>query len=265
MAPCLSRVGVVAGALLVAACAAAPDEGQASSRAGVHGSPRSAPYAGVSNARDPIAACGDGPHVDLVVTLMELRDTGEIAPLPRARVTFDACPSYAVTTDEFGMATARVPRGVPIVTTLSADGHVTSLISQNTLNDDAIVTDFLPTTAMAKALPGLSPDSGTIAVYLEALGSGACAYVDGASLRVVGHPEAKVVYMSTRWPVDPAPTTATASVGAVVFVTGLPDGDIELEGTKPGCRVSATSASSQTGRFEVAHGMWTVGNVFVDD
>jgi len=250
----LAVVGIAIVASLASACLSAPDTAAPSAIA-----------ARPSAARDPNAPCGDGDHVSLAVWLSDLRDDDTLGALAGATVTFDVCPGYSVTTDELGMATARVPRGVPIVTTLSAPGHVTSVVSQSTLDDDGQLADFLPTLHMAGALPGWSSDSAILAVYIEPIGSGACADVRGVSLGVVDHPEAHVYYMRPAWPFDPSPGGTSASLGEAVIFTGLPEGDVRLEGTKAGCTIKATLSPSQTGLFRLRRGAFTVGNVFVDD
>ncbi len=256
---------IAACATLVAACSAAPDDGAAKARSGVHGSPRPIPAAHPSVARNPLPPCGDGPYVDLALWLFELRDDGSRDVLPGATATFDVCPGYAVVTDEFGMATATLPRGVPLITRLSAPNHVTSIISQNVIGEDSRLSVFLPTDGASNLLPGFGATTPTLAVFIDAIGDGACASERGVTLRVVGHPEANVTYMSAGWPRDATPATTTSSVGQLVFFTGLSEGAVEIEGSKPGCSIKITAPSDQTGRFPLVAGAWTVGNVFVDD
>lgn len=264
MALLWATVGMAAGTALLLACSASPDDG-ASARSGVRGAPDPAPPVRLAVARDPLPPCGDGPHVDLAIWLFELRADGAAGVLAGATATFDVCPAYSVVTDEFGMATARVPRGVPLIARLDAPNHITSIISQNVLDQDSQLDAFVPTRAASDLLPGYGAGASVLGVYLDAIGAGACAHEDGVTLHVVGHPEVEAIYMRADWPRDRAPSTATSSAGPIVFFTGLGEGTVEIEGSKPGCAIQITGPSEQTGRFPLVRGAWTVGAAFVAD
>lgn len=255
------------GALAATACAAAPDDrgAQGSSdltaeRAQVVGAEQSTAGAAI-----PKATCGEGPFVELAAWTLELADRGE-SPLEGARLTFDVCPGYSVASNEFGIATAHVPRGVPVVTRISAPGHVTAIVSQSVLASDSIVTDLLPALAHADAIPGYAADKPSFALFVVAAGTGPCAYDSGVSVAVVEHPEIHALYMPPSWPYDAVVVNATATQrGGVAFVPSLAAGErVHVTASKPGCR-ARTVASEQTGEFVLENGAWTVGNVYVDD
>lgn len=262
-------LGVIALAFASSACSAPPGDRSDSAsgasdaiadRASLAESQRAAPSA-VLPQRD----CGAGPYVELGSWLLELGPYGQ-TPLEGATLSFDVCPGYAVRTDEFGIAKARVPRGVPVVARFSAPGHVTALVSQSVLDADSIVTDLLPTLSNADVLPEYAPDRPSFAIFVAPIGSGPCAFEDGVTLAIDGRPDARALYMPPSWPATTQPSTSSATErGGVVFFAGLSAGDrVHVVASKPGCAVR-TKEGQQTGEFALENGAWTVGNVYVDD
>jgi hypothetical protein len=248
-------------------CASSVDDGSASTNASVNrhlGSP--AALHGAASTRDtlPTAECGEPPYVELSLWMWELGDGG-VGPLTGATMTFSACPRFSATTDETGMLTAKVSRGLAVVPRITAQDHVPILVSESRLDADSTMSDLTPALARTDVIPSYAPDRPTLSVYVVGDGTGACASESGVALHVEGHPEARAVYMRPRWPRDPTPATGEISVGSVVFFTGLVAGEaVRIAGSKPGCTVRV-APSEQTGTFTLEDGAWTVGNVYVED
>src|SRR5438445_818144 len=81
--------------------------------------------------------------------LGEIRDDGELGLLPGGAMTFDACPAYSVVTDSAGLASAFVPPGAPIVTRLTAPGHIPVLVSRARIDAASVMSDVVPASARA--------------------------------------------------------------------------------------------------------------------
>ena len=258
---------LVALAVLANACSSGAGDGSDSTKSGVHGRVAPVLSSGMTTTRDtlPQAECGDPPYVDLTLWMWELGDDG-VRALDGTTLTFDHCPMFAAKTDAMGMLTAKVSRGVTVVPRLTTPGHVPVIVAESRLDGDSILSNFTPTFARTDVIPEYASDGPTLSMYLVAEGTGACAVERGVTLRVVGHPEARAIYMAPAWPRVSAPVGGDASVGSVVFFAGLTaDGaPVQVEGTKPGCVVRVVP-SEQTGKLTLENGAWTVGNVYIED
>lgn len=260
-------VAALSALAAVAGCSSSANDGSSSAVSSVNGhAPAHDPLHGAESARDtlPAVECGEPPYVDLALWMWELGAEGT-SPLAGATLTFNVCPRFSATTDAMGMVTARVSRGVAVVPHVTAKGHLPIVVSESRLDADSILSDFTPTLARTDVIPEYRAEGPTLSVYLVAEGTGACGAESGVTLHIEGHPEARAVYMRPSWPRDPLPATGDASVGSVVFFTGLAAGEtVRVGGSKPGCRVRVVP-SEQTGAFPLESGAWTVGNVYIED
>jgi hypothetical protein len=254
-------------ASLAIGCVASGDDGTRVTREGVHAGYGAPLPQGSLDRHAPETArprCGNGPWVDLEVWILELRDDGNVVPLPSSAIGFDACPGYAVATDVTGVGTAWVPLGSPIVTRITAADHVPLLVSTSRIAASSMLTDVMPTLTQAHVLPGWAPNAPALGLFVNALGSGACSDPRDVTLTVEGHPEAHAFYMRRAWPHDAAPAASASEAGDVIFVTGLGAGTVRITATKEGCSARMIE-EAQTGEFVLEPGAWTVGNVYVDD
>jgi hypothetical protein len=216
-------------------------------------------------------ACGSPPYFTYTMKVGEIAVGGGTSALSGATLTFDLCPELSVTTGTGGSASVSVQRGAAFTATVAATGHITVIAGEELVGvDDPLTIDhfveLLPTTSSA-VIPGYSADAPSFAVVIQA--DGISGSPCNTSINVHFDPPAGVTahYMLPGWPADVAELATDASVGPVVFFTGLTGTETTVPPSTTGGSEAACKAidhgppTHQTGRFKLAPGAWTVADV----
>ncbi len=248
--------------LLLATSCSSPEVGAKPTDGGVtHDASDSAAPADTG---DGLASCGGAPSFRYLLKALALQNDGTASLLAGATLSFDTCPGVTATTDAKGLATINVRRGVPFVPRVTAPGHMPllfgeTLVAVNDPRTDLKTAALLPILPTPPAIPYNSPTVPLLVV--DILANGACGPA-GTVVSVNGHPEAKMHCMMATWPSDPTePTICLASLGPIVFFTGLAGGTT-VQLTASGC-AGTTVVGTQTGNFPLENGVLTVANVTI--
>lgn len=218
------------------------------------------------------ASCGSPPFVLYHLKAGEIIKGGDQALLAGATLTFDICPGVSVKTDAVGEAFASVQRGIAFTATVSAPDHVSVIAGEELVPvDDPITEDrfvqLLPRND-AGVIPGYSADAPSFALVIQpdTTPGSKCTKTDNVQFQTPSGVSAH--YMLPDWPSDLAENTLNASLGAVVFFTGLSTSTTRVFRSSPaagddsGCTVVGDGAPlHQTGNFKLVPGAWTIGDV----
>lgn len=219
--------------------------------------------------------CGGPPYVTFHAKVGQLNFSGTGGVLPGASIAFDTCPGVTIETDASGEAFASLQRGVPFTATFTAPDHITVIAAEQLVGADESIDELrlvesLPNSNADSILVGYSATTPAFALVIEPRGS-TCNGTDRVVIKVAG---AQSHYMSPAWPPDTRECPGIVSCppdmgssGPVVFFTGLAAGDVTTVTTsRIGCNTAlSVPPLHQTGRFKLANGAWTVGNVAVLD
>lgn len=206
-------------------------------------------------------ACGPGPWVTLgiVVVALDLSNP-DGSLLPGAQFTSPLCPGLVKVSDEGGAIEGLISKDTPFYGRLQATGYIPELAPEEVFDADSTGNriELLPA-ILAGLLPGYAADASAIVVAAEKTQSdaGACSSLDGISLGVVGHPEARVTYFGAGpvpAPVPDASATTARGFAALTGLTGTAPGElVTLSATKPGCNV-VFARGPVTGRVPLENG-----------
>ena len=207
----------------------------------------------------PATTCGDPPYVHVVVNVYDYQSK---TPVVGAQLTTSLCPGSVFISDSTGKFDGQVSQGKAFDPRLSADSYVTARLGEEKLDADfTIAVPMLPE-AITLILPDWANDKPTSIAFIgpeSAIGdagadaadtSGPCEQVDGITLAVTGHPEAKIVYFKAgAIPTADSTLTATTSAG-FAEIANLPASvaPFQVTGTKTGCTVNFAT-SPLTGNY----------------
>ncbi len=222
-----------------------------------------------TDAAPSLAACGVAPYVKVGITVLGA-SLGDAPPrIGGAIFSSPMCTDLALTTDADGKTAGLIQKGLPFYGRFEAPGWANTLIPEQLFDADTPGLEVtLPPSLLGALIPGFGPDTSAIFVNGFKEGKGACAALDGITLSVTNHPEAKVVYFSTDAipaPVDGATATTTRGRAAINGLTLAPDEVlVTVEGVKPGCVVSFKKNTS-TGRLPLGKGALTIAGAYLRD
>ncbi len=204
-------------------------------------------------------ACGLAPWVTLgiVVVALDLANP-DGSVLPGATFTSPLCPGLVKVSDDAGLIEGQISKDTPFTGRLTAPNYISELAPEEVFDADSTGNriEMLPQ-ILGGLVPGYAPDASSIVVAAETTqdDAGACSSLDGITLAVDGHPEAKVTYFSTGsipLPVPDAGATTTRGFAAITGLTGTGQ-FVTLTGTKPGCTI-VFARGPVTGRVPLENG-----------
>ena len=216
----------------------------------------------------PATTCGDPPYVHVVVHVYDYQSK---TPVANAQLTTSICPGSVFVSDSTGTFDGQVAKDKAFDPKLSADSYVTMRLGEEKLGADFEISVPLIPEAITLILPDWSTSQPTSIAFIgpsSALGDGGvdaadtsdpCQQVDGISLTVTGHPEAKIVYYKAgSIPTADSTLTATTSAG-LVEIANLPTtaSPYQVTGTKTGCSVTFATPPL-TGNYSLENGVLTV-------
>jgi len=225
-----------------------------------------------ADAAPPFTPCGDPPYFTLRVGAQYLNISGEGDVLPGATVSIDLCPDVSLKTNASGEAVVSVQRGAPFTTTFSAADHVTVIAAELRVDvddtlDELRVGEILPLSNASSMLVGYAADTPAFAVVIEPDGIGGSPCNDTVNVHFLPPAGVTAHYMTPSWPPDTAEPLTDASVGAVVFFTGLTGSETRVPpattgGAEAVCKtIGQGPPTHQTGKVKLAAGAWSVANV----
>jgi hypothetical protein len=222
-----------------------------------------------AEAASELPACGAAPQVKVDITVVGAALSDKPPRVSGATFSSPMCPEITLTTDANGKTAGLIQKGLPFYGRFEAPGWANTMIPEQLFEADTpglVVT--LPPSLLGALIPGFGPDTSAIFVNGFKEGKDACAALDGITLTVTSHPEAKVIYFSTDQvpaPVDGA-TATTASGRAAIGSIAVAPGEtvVTVEGVKPGCVVSFKKDTS-TGRLPLGKGAITIAGAYLRD
>jgi hypothetical protein len=212
--------------------------------------------------------CGDPPYVHVVVHVYDYQSK---TPVANALLTTSICPGSTFVSDSTGTFDGQISKGLAFDPRLSADSYVTVRLGEEKLDADFTIGVPMLPEALTLILPDWSTTKPTSIAFIgnsAALDGGVdasvdaadpCEAVDGISLTVTGHPEAKIVYFKSGAIPSPDSTlTATTSAG-FAEIANLPTtaAPYQVTGTKTGCSVTFATPPL-TGNYSLENGVLTL-------
>lgn len=193
--------------------------------------------------------CGDVPFTVTVRT-----NAGNVfIPSPSVNVAFGCAFG---TTDDRGQATLMVSKGTVSALRFTREGLSPTLSGELTVDGAGGETVIVLRDTMGAKF-GLRADAPLLWVKVEP--GTRCSNVEGVTLSVDGHPEAKVDYVSGDGPIDPKATTT--SMAGTAFIRGLPAGArVHVHATKTSC----TLGPAHFGALPLENGVITSLQIFED-
>ena len=211
-------------------------------------------------------SCGSGPYAT-INALVTSYTTG--MPVEGVSLTLDPSPCSGTTwmTDVTGSATVKVTTGVAINPRAEAVGYLTERTGEQIYRGDFDSGAPMLPTLLVGLLPHWSataPDV-LVVVFVDSADAGAdagpCQTVSGATVSVVGHPEAVVTYYQTGGdggaPSPDSTLTATTDIG-LAEVSGLAGGaTVTLQVASSTCPTVSFTSYPHTGRYTLENGVLT--------
>jgi hypothetical protein len=192
-----------------------------------------------------LPACGDPPYTIEAGNVMLLGTDGTMTPKGGVTITPTLCPTVSQTTAADGKYGFRISSGKPV--SLRYEG---ADITKQLRGEYAFTTDStagLPT-VFPKTFTTILPDwgAGKAAIFATGRvtgGTGACATLDGVSVSVDGHPEAKITYYGESMPpMAMSGATATTKSGMVAITGIAAPASVKVVATKMGCMATFARA-----------------------
>lgn len=180
----------------------------------------------------PERSCGE-PAVP--VTLAVETNAGNVfIPAPHVQTTWSPCGVTALADDK-GEATAKLGAGQVMAVRLSGEGLLATHWPEFTIG---VMPERHTVRILRESMRApyrLTSAASLLWITVRAIG--ACE-VDGTTIEVVGHPEARLLYINADGAIDEA-LRSTSSMG-VALVHGLPEGTrVRAIAHKPGCSASS--------------------------
>jgi len=212
--------------------------------------------------------CGPAPWVNLgiVVVALDLANP-DGSVLPGATFTSPLCPGLEKVSDDAGVLNGLISQNVPFYGRLTATNYVSELAPEEVFDADSTGNriEMLPQ-ILSGLLPGYAADASEIVIAAEKTqdDAGACSSLDGITLSVAGHPEAKVTYFSAGSIPTPVPDAGATTTRGFAAITGLSGTGqfVSLVGTKPGCTI-VFARGPVTGRVPLENGYVTLMPAYV--
>lgn len=212
--------------------------------------------------RDPHPSCGPPPWDLLEGHVTDRQTDGMVgAPLGGVSISFPACPGTTVSTGTDGVFHMWMSNLMPSTRRYALADYIPTTTAEQAWPESYDKLDFAlrKTTTWSPLMPGFDTTHGFATIGIAPGTSGACAAVDGVSIAINGHPDAKVMYVDGNPPTPVSGAKATTKRGTV-YVSGLKPGPIDdsaITATKDGCKYSLL------GGVDTGHGTIEAGGFSV--
>ncbi|MBI2394697.1 MAG: hypothetical protein HYV09_34330 [Deltaproteobacteria bacterium] len=214
---------------------------------------------------ETLPTCGPPPWF-MLSGLSTTRETSGAAgtPIADVEVSFTTCPGVKAKTDAAGAWKAWVGQNMPVARRYQKDGFfVTHSPEQFWPQDyDKVDLSLRNVTTWTSLMPRLDTTHGYVLVGIAAPKTGDCVGVEGVTLTVNGHPDAKVMYMDGEPPKEVAGTATTKR--GLAYISGLKPGDLvdgTITGAREGC-VYSLKGGIDTGNAKLEAGALTIVSVY---
>lgn len=212
--------------------------------------------------------CGDPPLVTESGNLVVLAADGTTSPKGGVKISVSPCPDKSIVTPPDGKYAMRVSSGKPLYFKYESSEIIPMIRGEYSLIADSPggAPNMYPTSFAALFGSDFGPDKTLVFIYGRTIGTKPeCKSLDGITISVKDHPEAKVTYFDESAPPKPIAGGTATSRAVLTAVTGLADGlTVTMQGTKTGCTV-LFDKPPRTGRAPLFKGFLTSVSVTLAD
>jgi len=218
--------------------------------------------------RDPLPSCGAPPWVLLEGTVTTRMVNGTAGPaVADVKMDWSACPGVTTTTDVDGKFKAWVSQYLPVARRYEKTGYLITHTTEQAWPQDYSTASLAlrEEATWTPLMPGYDKTHAIATIGVSAPNSGPCAGGANVSIKVNGHPDAKVHYLDYLDGQPPKPTTGTVTTKrGLVLISGLTPGELNdaaLTATREGCTYSL-KGGIDSGKAKLEAGGFTIATLY---